>query len=111
MGGGGSASKQWEESAGVGWGAKKGESSLGETGVDHRSFHQRKGSPPPPTEQEGAQEPWGERCCGQWVGERKKMPRLDKGKVRFIERLLCTRYCARRFTYIIALSPHNNPAR
>lgn len=48
---------------------------------------------------------------GEWVGERKKMPRLDKGKLRFIERLLCTRHCARRFTYIIALSPHNNPAR
>lgn len=72
--------------------------------------------PPPappalPTEREGAEGPCGWEAVGDGVGERKTRPRWDKGKLRFIERLPCARHCARRFTYIIALHPHNNPAR
>lgn len=109
MGGGGSAPEQWEEPTRVEWGARKGESGLGETGVG-REFPSKKGVPPPhsrPPSRKEPRSPGG----GTLVGERKKIPRLDKGKLRFIESLLCARHCARCFTYIITLNPHNNPAR
>lgn len=111
MGGGGSARGSGKSQRG--WGARKGESALGETGVG-REFPSKKGVPPtppsrPPSEKE-RRALWVERS-GDRVGERKKRPRLDKGKLRFIERLPCAWHCARRFTYIIALNPHNNPAR
>ena len=94
------------------WGAREGESGLGDTGVG-REFPSKKGVPPTTARPPSRKEPGalGEEHCGERVGERKKMPRLDKGKLRFIESLLCARHCARRFTYIITLNPHNNPAR
>lgn len=110
MRGGGSASGRWEEPEGVGWGAKKGESELGETGVG-REFPSKKGVPHTAHRAGKSGGDLGEAHCGETVGERSKRPKLDKGKLRFIERLLCARHCARRFTYIIALNPHNNPAR
>lgn len=110
MGGRGRAPGQWEEPTGVGWGQGRESPGWGRKEVG-QELPTKKAAPSPSHRAGPSRGVPRDGHHGERVSERKTMPRLDKGKLRFIERLLCARRCARRFTYIIALSPHNNPAR